>query len=78
MAHKVGSGSTKNNRDSNSKRLGLKIGNAQKVLSGQILVRQKGLKYKPGNHVGIGKDYTLYAKISGFAYFDKLRVITIR
>ena len=60
MAHKKGAGSTKNGRDSNSKRLGVKKYGGQYVIAGNILVRQKGTKFRPGNNVGIGKDNTLY------------------
>jgi large subunit ribosomal protein L27 len=71
MAHKVGSGSTKNNRDSNSKRLGLKVGNLQYVSAGSILLRQRGFKVKCGLNVGIGKDFTIYSKISGVVIITK-------
>ena len=60
MAHKKGAGSTKNGRDSKSKRLGVKCFGGHKVQAGNILIRQRGLEFKPGNFVGIGKDYTLY------------------
>ena len=63
MAHKKGAGSTKNGRDSNSKRLGVKKYGGQYVIAGNILVRQKGTKFRPGNNVGIGKDNTLYSLI---------------
>jgi len=59
MAHKKGAGSTRNGRDSNSKRLGIKRYGGEYVIPGNIIVRQKGTKYKPGNHVGLGKDYTI-------------------
>jgi large subunit ribosomal protein L27 len=69
MAHKLGSGSTKNSRDSESKRLGIKsIGN-QKIKSGAIIVRQRGTKLKPGVNVGHGKDHTLYALKGGFVHY---------
>ena len=61
MAHKKGAGSTKNGRDSNSKRLGIKIYGNQVVKSGGIIVRQRGLTFKPGNGVMVGKDYTIFA-----------------
>lgn len=70
MAHKKGSGSTKNGRDSKSKRLGVKKYGGQKVLSGNILVRQRGSKFLPGNNVGIGKDYTIFALIDGTVEFE--------
>ncbi len=65
MAHKKGMGSTKNGRDSESKRLGAKRADGQFVLAGNILVRQRGTKIHPGNNVGIGSDDTLYALIDG-------------
>ena len=61
MAHKKGAGSTKNGRDSNSKRLGIKVYGNQLVKSGGIIVRQRGLTFKPGKDVMVGKDYTLFA-----------------
>jgi large subunit ribosomal protein L27 len=65
MAHKKGLGSSKNGRDSQSKRLGIKLFSGQVVPGGSIIVRQRGTRYKPGENVGIGKDDTLFAKISG-------------
>jgi large subunit ribosomal protein L27 len=65
MAHKKGGGSTKNGRDSISKRLGIKKYGGQSVLAGNILVRQHGTKFHPGKNVGMGKDHTLFAKING-------------
>jgi len=78
MAHKQGGGSTKNNRDSKSKRLGLKKNSSQKVLRGQIILRQRGLKYKNGENVALSKDYTLYSKSNGFVDFSKLPVISVK
>ena len=72
MAHKKGMGSTKNGRDSESKRLGVKRADGQKVLAGSILVRQRGTKIHPGNNVGIGSDDTLFAKIDGKVKFERL------
>nr|QCI05618.1 ribosomal protein L27 [Cryptopleura ramosa] len=72
MAHKKGSGSTKNGRDSNSKRLGVKKYGGQKVISGNILIRQKGSKFKAGNNVGQGKDYTLFSLVAGFVKFETI------
>ena len=69
MAHKKGSGSTKNGRDSKSKRLGVKKYGGQYVLAGSILVRQRGSKLYAGQNVGIGKDYTLFALTNGFVKF---------
>lgn len=76
MAHKKGGGSTKNGRDSKSKRLGAKRGDGQFVLAGNILVRQRGTKIHPGKNVGKGSDDTLFALKDGtvrFEYFDKKR-----
>ena len=72
MAHKKGVGSTKNGRDSQSKRLGFKRGDGQAVLAGTILVRQRGTKIHPGENVGIGKDDTLYAKANGTVSFSRM------
>ena len=71
MAHKKGGGSTKNGRDSNSKRLGAKRADGQVVLAGNILVRQRGTKIHPGTTVGIGGDDTLYAKADGIVKFER-------
>ena len=71
MAHKKGQGSVTNGRDSISKRLGLKKNDNQKVLAGNIIIRQRGTKYHPGNNVGIGKDDTLYALINGRVKFER-------
>ncbi len=65
MAHKKGMGSSRNGRDSQSKRLGMKAFSGQMVSGGSILVRQRGTKFKPGWNVGIGRDDTLYAKVTG-------------
>ena len=70
MAHKKGAGSTKNGRDSNSKRLGVKRFGGEKVRAGNILVRQRGMKFKPGTNVGCGKDFTLFALTDGTLHFD--------
>jgi len=70
MAHKKGGGSTRNGRDSNSQRLGVKRYGGEYVIPGNIIVRQRGTKYKPGNHVGLGKDYTIYALIEGQVMFE--------
>ena len=73
MAHKKGQGSSKNGRDSHSKRLGVKRGNGQLVLAGTILIRQRGSKFKAGNHVGIGRDWTLFALKNGRVKFDRTK-----
>ena len=69
MAHKKGLGSSKNGRDSNSQRLGVKVFGGQLVTGGSIIIRQRGTRYKPGENVGIGKDDTLYARIPGIVMF---------
>ena len=71
MAHKKGEGSVKNGRDSNSKRLGVKIFGGQPAVAGNILVRQRGTVYHPGKNVGVGKDFTLFALTDGFVEFKK-------
>ena len=73
MAHKKGVGSSKNGRDSESKRLGVKKFGGEKVLAGNIIVRQRGTKFHPGNNVGIGKDDTLFALIDGQVKFEPHR-----
>ena len=70
MAHKKGGGSTRNGRDSESKRLGVKRFDGQFVRAGTILVRQRGTKIKPGRNVGLGRDYTLFATIDGYVKFE--------
>jgi large subunit ribosomal protein L27 len=72
MAHKKGVGSSRNGRDSKSKRLGVKRFDGQKVRAGNILVRQRGTKIHPGEQVGVGKDHTLFALIDGFVKFERL------
>ena len=71
MAHKKGVGSSKNGRESHSKRLGIKIFGGEKVIAGNIIVRQRGTKHNPGNNVGIGKDHTLFALTDGTVVFKK-------
>lgn len=75
MAHKKGAGSTKNGRDSNAKRLGLKCCSGQFVSSGTIIMRQRSLKIQPGKNVGRGRDYTLYALRDGYVNFESIRKI---
>ena len=72
FAHKKGLGSTKNGRDSESKRLGVKKSDGQKVIAGNIIVRQRGTKIHPGTNVGIGTDYTIYALKDGKVSFTRL------
>ena len=71
MAHKKGVGSSKNGRESASQRLGIKIFGGQKVIAGNIIVRQRGTKHNPGNNVGIGNDDTLFALVDGTVNFRK-------
>ena len=71
MAHKKGQGSTRNGRDSHSKRLGVKVGNGELVKAGSILVRQRGTKWHPGSNVGRGVDDTLFALATGVISFRK-------
>jgi large subunit ribosomal protein L27 len=73
MAHKKGEGSVKNGRDSNSKRLGVKIFGGQPAIAGNIIVRQRGTVYHPGKNVGVGKDYTLFALTDGVVEYRKGR-----
>ncbi len=77
MAHKKGLGSSRNGRDSNSQRLGIKRFHGQLVSAGSILIRQRGTKYKPGMNVGIGSDDTLFALKPGTVDFRKSRIINI-
>jgi large subunit ribosomal protein L27 len=70
MAHKKGSGSSRNGRDSNSKRLGVKRYGGEYVITGNIIVRQRGTKIRPGSNVGVGKDYTIYALTDGQVVFE--------
>jgi len=73
MAHKKGGGSTRNSKDSHSKRLGVKRFDGERVRGGSILVRQRGTRIHPGNNVGLGRDDTLYAKIDGIVRFEAHR-----
>jgi large subunit ribosomal protein L27 len=73
MAHKKGAGSSKNGRESHSKRLGVKIFGGQLAIAGSIIVRQRGTKHNPGVNVGIGKDHTLFALVDGTVAFRKKR-----
>ncbi|MCU0448929.1 MAG: 50S ribosomal protein L27 [Bernardetiaceae bacterium] len=71
MAHKKGAGSSKNGRESHSKRLGVKIFGGQHVIGGNIIVRQRGTRHYPGKNVGIGRDHTLFALVEGTVEFKK-------
>ncbi len=73
MAHKKGVGSSKNGRESESKRLGVKIYGGQAAIAGNIIVRQRGSKHNPGENVGMGKDHTLHARVDGIVHFVKKR-----
>ncbi len=73
MAHKKGGGSSRNGRDSHSKRLGVKRYDGEQVTSGSIIVRQRGTKFKPGSNVGLGRDYTIFATIDGYVKFETVR-----
>jgi large subunit ribosomal protein L27 len=73
MAHKKGGGSSRNGRDSLSKRLGVKKYGGEQVRAGNIIVRQRGTRIKPGDGVGLGRDYTIYAVIDGFVKYDTLK-----
>jgi len=71
MAHKKGEGSVKNGRDSQSKRLGVKIYGGQPAIAGNIIIRQRGTEYHPGKNVGVGRDFTLFALTDGLVEFKK-------
>ena len=73
MAHKKGEGSVKNGRDSHSKRLGVKIFGGQPIVTGNIIIRQRGTVYHPGKNVGVGRDFTLFALTDGVVAFRKGR-----
>jgi large subunit ribosomal protein L27 len=73
MAHKKGGGSSRNGRDSQSQRLGVKVFGGQQVLSGNILVRQRGTRIKPGRNVGRGRDDTLFATMDGVVFYETIR-----
>jgi len=73
MAHKKGGGSSRNGRDSNSKRMGVKRYDGELVTSGSIIVRQHGTKFKPGNNVGLGRDHTIFATVDGYVKFEVVR-----
>jgi len=77
MAHKKGGGSSRNGRDSESKRLGVKRGDGQEVLAGTILVRQRGTPVRPGRNVGVGRDHTLFALSDGVVRFSAGRVSVV-
>ena len=72
MAHKKGQGSSRNGRDSNSQRRGIKVFGGQKINAGSIIVRQVGTKIHPGNNVGLGKDFTIFSLINGVVQYERL------
>ncbi|MFH1080020.1 MAG: 50S ribosomal protein L27 [Pseudomonadota bacterium] len=72
MAHKKGQGSSRNGRDSNAQRRGVKVFGGQRINAGGIIVRQVGTRIHPGNNVGLGKDFTLYSRIDGVVAFERL------
>jgi large subunit ribosomal protein L27 len=73
MAHKKGGGSSRNGRDSQSQRLGVKAYGGEHVLPGTIIVRQHGTHFRPGENVGLGRDYTIFAKTAGVVTFERVR-----
>jgi large subunit ribosomal protein L27 len=77
MAHKKGQGSSRNGRESNANNLGVKRFGGQRVCAGTILVRQRGTRFHPGRNVGVGRDYTLFAKADGVVDFAPNRVVSI-
>ncbi len=78
MAHKKSGGTARNGRDSNSKRLGVKVFGGQRVFAGQIIVRQRGTKFKNGFNTGLGKDYTIFSKIDGIVIFKNNTVHVVK
>ena len=77
MAHKKGLGSSRNGRDSNAKRRGIKCFGGERVTAGSIIVRQKGSPFKPGLNVGMGRDFTLFALVDGVVNFNKPRIVSV-
>ncbi|MFH1458906.1 MAG: 50S ribosomal protein L27 [Candidatus Omnitrophota bacterium] len=77
MAHKKGQGASRNGRDSNSQRLGVKHYGGETVRAGAIIIRQCGLKFKPGKNVGMGRDYTLYSRVDGKVCFPKPKMVSV-
>ena len=78
MASKKAAGSTKNGRDSNSQRLGVKRFGGERVLAGTIIVRQRGTQFHPGNNVGLGRDHTIYSKVDGRVKFERVTKTKLR
>ncbi|MFH0731905.1 MAG: 50S ribosomal protein L27 [Candidatus Omnitrophota bacterium] len=77
MAHKKGQGASRNGRESNAQRLGVKCFDGERVTAGSIIMRQRGTKFKPGINVGLGKDDTLFSKINGIVRFAKSRFVSV-
>lgn len=77
MAHKKGGGTSRNGRDSNAQRLGMKVYGGQKVPAGGIIIRQCGTKFYPGKNVGMGSDYTIFSKINGTVVFEAGKKISV-
>ena len=77
MAHKTGAGSTRNGRDSNPKYLGIKKYGGEKVVAGNIIVRQRGTRFRAGRNVGVGRDYTLFALIDGIVKFESRNRVSV-
>ncbi len=77
MAHKKGQGSSRNGRESNAQRLGVKSSGGQKISAGSIIIRQRGTRYRPGLNVGKGRDDTLFARCEGIVTFDGKRVVNV-
>lgn len=77
MSTKKGQGASRNGRDSNAQRLGVKHFGGETVKAGSILIRQRGMKFKPGKNVGVGRDYTLYSLVEGKVNFPKTKVISV-
>jgi len=78
MAHKKAGGASKNGRDSNAQRLGVKVFSGQSINAGSIILRQRGTRFFPGNNVGIGKDHTLFAKVTGSVVFDSRKRVSVQ
>jgi large subunit ribosomal protein L27 len=78
MAHKKAGGASKNGRDSNSQRLGVKVFGGQVITAGGIILRQRGSRFYPGTNAGIGKDYTIFSKINGQVVFEPGRIVSVQ
>ena len=78
MAHKKGGGTSRNGRDSNAQRLGIKVFGGQKISAGSIILRQRGSRFYPGQNVGQGSDYTLFAKCAGCVVFETSKKVSVK